>query len=86
MSHARDVRGLRRYVLMGQILSILMGLAGLISISLFIDPAIMGIASKQQAEYRGNLFFLMVGIGFLCFALLFNGMPLILVVSLLHFE
>jgi hypothetical protein len=71
MPHARDVRGLRRYMLMGQIVSILMGLAGLVAISLFFDPAIVGIAAKQQAEYRGPSLFLMVGIGFVCFALFF---------------
>ena len=68
MPHARDVRGLRRYTLIGQMVSILMGLAGLVAIGLFFDPAIVGIATKQQAEYRGQPLFLMVGIGFVCFA------------------
>jgi hypothetical protein len=47
MPHARDVRGLSRYILMGQIVSILMGLAGLVAIGLFFDPAIVGIAAKK---------------------------------------
>jgi hypothetical protein len=69
MLHARDVRGLSRYILMGQIVSILMGLAGLVAIGLFFDSAIVGISAKQQAEYRGQSLLLMVGIGFVCFAL-----------------
>jgi hypothetical protein len=71
MPHARDVRGLRRYMLIGQIVSILMGLAGSVAIGLFFDPAIVGIAAPQQAEYRGQSLFLMVGIGFVCFAFFF---------------
>ena len=71
MSHTRDVRGLHRYMLTGQIVSILMGLVGLVSVSLFFDPSTVGIAIKQQAEYRGQLLFLMVGIGFICLALFF---------------
>jgi hypothetical protein len=71
MPHARDIRGLSRYILMGQIVSILMGLAGLVAIGLFFDPAIVGIAAKKQAEYRGQSLFLMVGLGFVCFALFF---------------
>jgi hypothetical protein len=71
MPPTRDVRGLRYYMLMGQIVSILMGLAGLVAITLFFDPAIMGITAKQQAGYRGHSLFLMVGIGFVCFALFF---------------
>jgi hypothetical protein len=71
MLHARDVRGLRRYMLLGQIVSVLMGLAGLVPIGLFFDPAILGIGAKQQADYRGQSLFLMVGIGFVCFALFF---------------
>ncbi len=71
MPHARDVRGLRFYMLTGLIVSILMGLAGLALISLFFDPAITGIAAKYHAEYRGQSLFFFVGIGFVGFALFF---------------
>jgi hypothetical protein len=71
MLHARDVRGLRHHVLLSQIVSILMGLSGLVAIGLFFDPAIAGITAKQQAQYRGQSFLLMFGIGFVCFSLFF---------------
>jgi hypothetical protein len=71
MLHARDVRGLRHYVLLSQIVSILTGLSGLVAIWLFFDPAIAGIVARQQAQYRGQSFLLMIGIFFVCFSLFF---------------
>jgi hypothetical protein len=72
MPQSRDVRGLRLYSLIGQIVSILMGLAGLVAISLFFDPTIMGIAAKNQSEYRGQSFFLIFGVGFVGLAIWFG--------------
>jgi hypothetical protein len=73
MLQARDVRGLRNYILLSQIVSILTGLSGLVAIGLFFDPAIAGIAAKQQAQYRGQSFLLMFGIGFVCFLYVFRS-------------
>jgi hypothetical protein len=38
MKQARDVRGLQRYMLLGQVVSSLMGLMGLCAIGLYFDP------------------------------------------------
>jgi hypothetical protein len=68
MEHARDVRGLQRYMLLGQVVSILMGLMGLCSIGLYFDPAWLGLAA-QSGKYQGDSIWLVAGIGFVLSAI-----------------
>jgi hypothetical protein len=68
MNHARDVRGLKRYMLLGQVVSILMGLMGLCAIGLYFDPAWLGLAA-QSGTYQGDAIWLLVGIGFVLLAI-----------------
>jgi hypothetical protein len=68
MEHARDVRGLQRYMLLGRAISILMGLMGLCSIGLYLNPAWLGLAA-QSDKYQGDAIWLWVGIGFVVLAI-----------------
>jgi hypothetical protein len=68
MEHARDVRGLQRYMLLGQAISILMGLMGLCPIGLYLNPAWLGLAA-QSDKYQGDAIWLWVGIGFVVLAI-----------------
>jgi hypothetical protein len=68
MNHTRDVQGLKRYMLLGQVVSILMGLMGLFSIGLYFDPARLGLAA-QAATYQGDTTWLWVGMGFVLLAI-----------------
>jgi hypothetical protein len=70
MNHARDVRGLKRYMLLGQVVSMLMGLMGLCTIGLYFDPGWLGLAA-QSGQYQGDAIWLWVGIGFVLSAIAF---------------
>jgi hypothetical protein len=68
MEHVRDVRGLKRYMLLGQIVAIAMGLMGLCAIGLYFDPAWLGLAA-QSGQYQGETVWLWAGIGFVLCAI-----------------
>jgi hypothetical protein len=69
MNCTRDIRGLRRYMLLGQVVSIMVFLFGLLSLCLFVDPALVGIVGKEQGDYRGVPMWLFIGIAFIPFGL-----------------
>jgi hypothetical protein len=71
MNHKRDIGALRRYILLSQFVSLLTFLSGVLSICLFVNPALIGIVGKQSNYYRGELMWLIVGIAFALFGLLF---------------
>jgi hypothetical protein len=63
---------------LGQLVSILMGLMGVVSIGLYVDPGLLGLAD-QTKHYRGEFVWLLVGLGFVAVALgfiaLFRNRP-----------
>jgi hypothetical protein len=71
MNHTRDISALRRYMLIGQLVSILILLFGTLSVCLFINPALIGIVSTQTNSYRGESIWLIVGIAFILFGVFF---------------
>ncbi|WP_310424768.1 hypothetical protein [Chamaesiphon sp. VAR_48_metabat_135_sub] len=71
MIHTRDILALRRYMLIGQLISILVLLFGILSVCLFINPSLIGIVSKQTNSYRDESIWLIVGIVFILFGVFF---------------
>ena len=71
MNHTRDIWALRRYMLIGQLVSIVILLSGILSVCLSIDPSLIGIVGKQAYYYRGESIWLIVGIAFILFGIFF---------------
>jgi hypothetical protein len=61
MKHVRDIRKLRQYLLFGQAASLLIFLAGILSICLFFNPEIVGIPQQEYGYYRGQWTWLCIG-------------------------
>jgi hypothetical protein len=68
MTYTRDIHALHRYTILGQVLSLLLLLPGLVSLGLFFEPSLVGIAPQQQGVYRGQPVWLVAGVFFLLFA------------------
>ena len=64
----RDIRAMRRYVLLAQAAFVGVSLFGAASLTLFFEPSWLGIAGAQRDSYRGDVVWLLTGIGFLTFA------------------
>jgi hypothetical protein len=71
MNHTRDISALRRYMLIGQLVSILILLSGTLSVCLFINPALIGIVGTQTRSYHGESIWLIIGIAFILFGVFF---------------
>jgi hypothetical protein len=71
VKYTRDIRALHRYMLAGQVVSVLVCLFGVLSLYLYVDPSLVGTPLKQQGYYRGESIWLIVGIAFILFGILF---------------
>lgn len=69
MNHPADVSSLRRYIFLGQLISFLVLLFGLIAICLFFAPSLVRVPPFQTYLYQGHWMWLVAGILFVLFAL-----------------
>ena len=68
MNYIRDINRLRRYIVLGQVVSLSIFLFGLASVILFFDPSLVRVPEAQRELYRGNWIWLLTGILFIIFA------------------
>ncbi len=71
MKYTRDIRRLRLYTLAGQVASVLMIIFGILAISLYINPSLIGTPLRQHRYYRGESVWLIFGISFVVFGSFF---------------
>src|SRR5919201_4487914 len=64
----RDIRALRRYVLLAQAAFVGVSLFGAASLTAFFEPSWLSIAGAQRDSYRGDVVWLLTGVGFLASA------------------
>jgi hypothetical protein len=69
VKYTRDIRKLRWYMLVIQVISVLNVIFGILAISLYINPALSGTPLEQQGYYRGNTIWLIFGISFVIFGM-----------------
>jgi hypothetical protein len=69
MSHPADVSSLRRYILLGQLGSMLVVLFGVASIFLFAAPWKLGVPVLQINLYQGHWAWLLAGLVFVTFGI-----------------
>jgi hypothetical protein len=67
VKYTRDIRALRLYLLTLQAVSLLIIIFGILAISLYIDPALIGTPLRQHRHYRGEYIWLIFGISFVIF-------------------
>jgi uncharacterized membrane protein len=67
VKYTRDIRALRLYMLTLQAVSLLIIIFGILAISLYIDPALIGTPLRQHRHYRGESIWLIFGISFVLF-------------------
>lgn len=65
MNHPADVSSLRRYILVGQLLSILVILFGLVAICLYGAPSLVRVPISQIHLYQGHWVWLLAGVLFM---------------------
>ncbi len=70
MNYTRDIRSLRLQMLAAQVTSALIIIFGILAISLYIDPFLIGIPLRQHRHYRGESIWLIFGISFVLFGIL----------------
>ncbi len=68
MRYSKDIYRLRRLTLLGQVITLLVLLFGLVSLTLFFNPSLVGVPEAQQDSYRGDWVWLATGIFFIMFA------------------
>jgi hypothetical protein len=71
VKYTRDIRKLHRDMLVGQVVSVLVVIFGILAIFLYIDPALIGTPLEQHGYYRGNSIWLIFGISFVIFGIFF---------------
>lgn len=69
MNHPADVSSLRRYIFLGQLVSILVLLFGLVAICLYVAPSLIQVPFAQRNLYQGHPVWLVTGILFVFFGL-----------------
>lgn len=69
MQYASDIRRLRRHILLGDPALLLVFAFGVLSLMLFFNPGLIGTPQEQHQYYRGQFIWLLVGAGFLLFAI-----------------
>lgn len=71
MKYTRDIRRLRLYMITGQVVSVLIIIFGILAISLYLDPSLIGTPLRQHRYYRGESVWLIFGISFVLFGSFF---------------
>ena len=69
MKFARDIKSLRRYIILTHFVSLLVLLFGLLSIILFVDPSLLNVPDDQTKLYRGHWLWLLTGIFFVALSI-----------------
>jgi hypothetical protein len=72
MTKERCIRRLRGYSLLSQFASLLVFAIGVVSIILFIDPSIFGVASNSILAYRDRWIWALFGLVFISLGIFFN--------------
>jgi hypothetical protein len=67
VKYTRDIRALRFHLLAVQAVSLLIIIFGILAISLYIDPALIGTPLRQHRHYHGQSVWLIFGISFVLF-------------------
>jgi hypothetical protein len=67
VKYTRDIRALRLHLLAVQAVSLLTIVFGILAISLYINPALIGTPLRQHRHYHGESIWLIFGISFMLF-------------------
>ncbi|MGG6294573.1 hypothetical protein ACQ4M4_09120 [Leptolyngbya sp. AN02str] len=67
MTNRRDIRALKRYHQLAQLVSLMIALAGLLAIAIFLAPNRVGMATHVPGTYQERLPWLLIGFGFCAF-------------------